>query len=90
MNRIKIKFHSNCPAATALRGYEQRTSDESISPNKPEQDKIVIEFEKRPITKPFSQDFFSASFESRSQPYAEILLRDLTSKLRDGDPPYHV
>lgn len=90
MNSIKITFHSNCPTSATLREYEPRTNKTPIPPDKPKHNKIVIEFEKRPITKPLSQDFFPALFKSRSQPYAEIMLRDLTTKLRDGQPISHV
>jgi len=90
MKNIKIKFEPNLPVVRKFKEYGAQTGDESNIGKNYKHKKLVVEFIKEPITKPFDPDFFSASFDTRSEPYAEILLRSFMSKLRGGIPiPKH-
>jgi hypothetical protein len=86
MRNLQIKLNPEGKTAKGLRDWEIQNTDITILQNKPDNQKLVYEFEKCSNAEPFDGDIINRLFDSRSPDVAFAILVESIDFLIDGKP----
>ena len=86
MSTLKIRLKPDGETAKALKYFEQHHTQSSHLQDKPENEKLVIAFERSENPNPFDGDIFRKLFDARSPDLAAAILMECTHHLREAKP----